>query len=360
MSAQVLQPASVVVLDSVAASIGIVGLVLIACVLAAVARYRSQLTPEMRRSSRTFDWTLITMLASSLVHALVITVENILTAIVNESPSIQDLYYGMSISGAVSVVVIYMTLFVLTGSNVLLAMERLWLVKHMTSVPAHWIYLLVAVTSISSTLVVASVAENATYQWDFAFMPFGMPPRMTKKQLISDLAPKEFMISKSLFLIAIAYIPVMAIVSVIFYARAYFAIASKFQQPVTAEHSLEYVSSSSRVDRNNSNASASPIYSQNPQSPTATTSSVSWTPPAMAILARCIAMGAGIFIFYLPTIAGIFITLTALRPEQQMPEGYLSACTILPALDTIWTPVVVLWCQANVRRVFFKMFRLKR
>ncbi|KAI8834373.1 hypothetical protein BJ741DRAFT_709694 [Chytriomyces cf. hyalinus JEL632] len=359
MSAQVLQPASVVVLDSVAASIGIVGLVLIACVLAAVARYRSQLTPEMRLSSRTFDWTLITMLASSLVHALVITVENILTAIVNESPSIQDLYYGMSISGAVSVVVIYMTLFVLTGSNVLLAMERLWLVKNMTSVPVHWIYLLTAVTSISSTLVVASVAENASYQWDFAFMPFGMPPRMTKKQLISDLVPKEFMVSKSLFLIAIAYIPAMAIVSVIFYARAYFAIASKFQQPITAEHSLEYVSTS-RIDRNNSNASGSPIYSQNPQSPTATTSSVSWTPPAMAILVRCVAMGAGILVFYLPTIAGIFITLTALRPEQQMPDWYLSACTILPALDTIWTPVVVLWCQANVRRVFFKMFRLKR
>ncbi|KAJ3236921.1 hypothetical protein HDU81_010181 [Chytriomyces hyalinus] len=358
-SAQVLQPASVVVLDSVAASIGIVGVVLVASVLAAVARYRSQLTPEMRRSTRTFDWTLITMLASSLVHALVITIENILTAIVNESPSIQDLYYGMTVSGAVSVAVTYMTLFVLTGSNVLLAMERLWLVKHMTSVPVHWIYLLAAVTCISSTLVVASVAENATYQWDFAFMPFGMPPRMHAKQLISDLRPTEFMTSKSLFLIAIAYMPVMAIVSVIFYARAYFAIVSKFQQPVTAEHSLEYVSTS-RVDRNNSNASGTPLYSQNPQSPTGTGSSVAWTPPAMAILVRCIAMGAGILVFYLPTIAGIFITLTALLPEKDMPEMYLNACTILPVLDTIWTPIVVLWCQANVRRVYFKMFRLKR
>ncbi|KAI8837635.1 hypothetical protein BJ741DRAFT_153406 [Chytriomyces cf. hyalinus JEL632] len=353
MSAQVLQPAKVVVLDSIAATIGTVGVVLIASVLAAVARYRRQLTPEMRVSSRTFDWTLITMLGSSLVHALIITIENILTAAVNESPSIQSLYYGgVSISGAVSVTLIYVTLFVLSGSNVLLALERLWLVTHMASVPTHWVCLVSGATCVSSALAVASVAAMPSYQWDFSFMPFGVPPRRYKRLPISDLLPKEFMICKSLFLIAIAYIPVMAVLSLILYARAYFAITSKFIQP--AEHSLEYVSSSSaRIDDNNTNASGSPIYSQNPQSG-------AWTPPAMTILVRCIAMGAGIFIFYLPTIAGIFITLTALRPEEDMPEWYLSACTILPALDTIWTPLVVLWCQANVRRVFLKMFRLKR
>ncbi|KAJ3263760.1 hypothetical protein HDU77_010037 [Chytriomyces hyalinus] len=360
MSAQVLQPASVVVLDSVAASIGAVGVVLIASVLAAVARYRRQLTPEMRVSSRTFDWTLITMLASSLVHALIITIENILTAAVNESPSIQSLYYGVSVSGAVSVTLVYVTLFVLSGANVLLALERLWLVTRLASVPVRWVLLVAGATCVSAALAVAAVAAMPSYQWDFSFMPFGMPPRTYKSLPISGLLPTEFMICKSLFLIAIAYIPVMAILSVILYARAYFAITSKFQQP--AEHGLEYVSSSPRIDRNNSNASSSPIYTQNPPSPatTPTAPSGAWTPPAMTILVRCIAMGAGIFIFYLPTIAGIFITLTALRPEEDMPEWYLSACTILPALDTIWTPLVVLWCQANVRRVFLKMFRLKR
>ncbi|KAJ3228615.1 hypothetical protein HDU81_006028 [Chytriomyces hyalinus] len=284
MSAQVLQPANVVVLDSIAASIGFVGVLLIASVLAAVARYRSQLTPE----TRTFDWTLITMLTSSLVHAFVITIENIATAAVNESPSLQTQFYGVSIAGAVSVTIEYVTLFVLTGSNVVLAMERLWLVTHMASVPAHWVYLVSAVTYFASTMLLASVAEMPT------------------------------------------------------------------------EHGLEYVPSSTGMDRNNSDASTSPMYKQTPQPPTTTALTRAWTPPAITILVRCIAMGAGIFIFYLPTIAGIFIFLTAMRAVEDMSDWYLSACTILPALDTIWTPLVVLWCQANVRRVFLKMFRLKR
>ncbi|KAJ3068176.1 hypothetical protein HDU98_008672 [Podochytrium sp. JEL0797] len=75
-----------------------------------------------------------------------------------------------------------------------------------------------------------------------------------------------------------------------------------------------------------------------------------------AVLLRCILMSLGLVVLYVPTIVCLFLRALA-HDGNTFPQDNLWVyfwLNVLPALDCLWTPVLVLWFQERYRQEFFE------
>ncbi|KAI8831075.1 hypothetical protein BJ741DRAFT_711693 [Chytriomyces cf. hyalinus JEL632] len=373
--------------NAVAAAVAVVGIPLSACVMAAVVKYRASLLEEMKRQTRNIDYAILSILVSAASISFLQSLENTLTNIKANG------ILGKVPSGYVLNAVSWLWLFALFSSNMALSMERLWLVRYSASVSAHYIAGIFGFTGLFYGVFVASVLvslKNASITWQGFLMPFFIPiehppyvhsqmwnnsqpnphnwnkshPLNTNQSLFENWSPsQDYQLTKTLFLAAISFFPITACITLFLYLSAYFTIRAavkvSIDGPTDSERASTELLAATTFRRTTNNEIPS---SQIPPSRAMPDSGTNGLPVSTrAIFIRCLVMSAGLLVFYIPTIAAA-LSIYSLIDNRSLFFGEHSfwvgaMCAVLPATDSIWTPVVVLWCQTGYRHVFFRMFR---
>ncbi|KAJ3263957.1 hypothetical protein HDU77_009607 [Chytriomyces hyalinus] len=370
------------VANAAAAVVGVTGILLSACVMVSVVKYRSRLLPEQRLHTRTIDFSILSILVSGMGVSFLQSMENTLTnmrasAVLNEVPS-----------GFVLNCVSWFCLFGLFLSNTVLSVERLWLVRRSASLDVRFVCVAAATALVFFGALVASVAvsstqyEDSPITWSGYLMPFFVPVEIpaTRDSSTNSLLPNSnnnsfpattntptvyynYQLTRALFLAAISFFPIAACTTLFAYFSAYFTIRAAVKSDsfagsergstellTTANPSTEDETAGTQqptipraVSGNSNNASASvPVHTR-------------------AIFIRCLVMSASLLVFYIPTVAAAFIVCIDRSFMYGKKNHWVGViCAVLPVTDSIWTPLVVLWCQAGYRQVFLRMFRNMR
>ncbi|KAJ3239214.1 hypothetical protein HDU81_006319 [Chytriomyces hyalinus] len=263
------------------------------------------------------------ILFATLVHGLLMATVNIVWVVNVGVLNLPSARYFFVMSGYLLPIWVFM-------SNIRLALERLWLVQYSKDVRCAYVYLVYgAGLAWSSFFVAAFVLLNDAPDW--LFWPFSMPG--SKDRLINTL-----------FLTGMAIFPVSCLIIVAIYVRLYLVTAS-----VLSAARSEMIES----DIQSSNASCSSMHvdesRKEMQDAVAATVAQQRT-----VFVRCVVMAAGTVVLYLPTIVYVMVRVAVVPDAENMDDGNAWLCivlNVLPALDVLYTPMLVFWFQPELRRL---------
>ncbi|KAI8845707.1 hypothetical protein BJ741DRAFT_585566 [Chytriomyces cf. hyalinus JEL632] len=352
-----------------------------------VVKYRSGLLPEQRMHTRTIDFSILSILVSGMGVSFLQSMENTLTnmqvsAVLNEVPS-----------GFVLNCVSWFCLFWLFLSNMVLSVERLWLVRHSASVGVRFVCVAAATVLVFFSAVVASVAvsstdyENSPITWSGYLMPFFVPVEYPefgayRRRYPSDSSDSNssfpaafdtntpathynYQLTRGLFLAAISFFPIAACTTLFAYFSAYFTIraAVKSDSFAGSERGSTEIRTTATLARSTEDETADAQQPTIPRAVSGNSNNVTSGVPVQtrAIFIRCLVMSASLLVFYIPTVVAAFIVCIDRSFMDAKKNDWVGViCAVLPSTDSIWTPLVVLWCQAGYRQVFLRMFRNMR
>ncbi|KAJ3030255.1 UNVERIFIED_CONTAM: hypothetical protein HDU68_009652 [Siphonaria sp. JEL0065] len=264
----------------------------------------------------------------------------------------------------------YLLVCLLFAVNLVLALERHWVIRYARSLSRQ------AVVGVMLSGVLAFGLFLATFVYSFLVscggtggmnVKFGRPFAMPGN-------PRNIIL-KTLFLTGMCYFPVVIVLIVGLYTSSYRLVSVLVQE----NYQMQMGDS---VDDDESVAHDSSISSNTNKQ-------------KRAVLLRCTLMSIGCLLFYAPTIVAIFVDRLSPLPSTgssstgstngtassnstkpgtvvsvtftkfnctvvtDVPEATLLVpiATILPALDVIWTPLLILWVQTLHRTIFFKFLR---
>ncbi|KAJ3228818.1 hypothetical protein HDU78_009519 [Chytriomyces hyalinus] len=263
------------------------------------------------------------ILFATLVHGLLMATVNTVWVINVGVLSLPWARYFFAMSG-------YLLPIWLFTSNIRLALERLWLVQYSKSLRCAYVYMVHAAgLAWSSFFVAAFVLLNDAPDW--LFWPFSMPG--SKDRLINTL-----------FLTGMAIFPVSCVTIVAIYVRLYLVTAS-----VLSAARSEMIES----DIQSSNDSCSSMHMD--ESRKETQDAVAATVKQQkTVFARCVLMAAGTVVLYVPTIVYVMVRVLVAPDGENMDDSNVWLCivlNVLPALDVLYTPMLIFWFQPEVRRL---------
>ncbi|ORY37401.1 hypothetical protein BCR33DRAFT_721444 [Rhizoclosmatium globosum] len=265
----------------------------------------------------------------------------------------------------VSVIVGYFLACALFCVNLVLALERHSVIRNARSLSKTVLVFVYAFTLLAFSLFVAAfylANKNSCASTGGFNMRFGRPFAMPGPNVPTI---------KALFLAGLCYFPIVTLVILIIYADSYRLVAILVQENYDMQMEGGSISDQDQDDSLSSNT----------------------TKQKRNVLIRCVIMSVGVLLFYAPTIVLIFIdrlnqaaappaaftvsanaTVPANVTTAVLSTGVIANCsaaasasdpsdswqyavtTILPALDLFWTPLLILWVQAQHRGVFIKYF----
>ncbi|KAJ3390683.1 hypothetical protein HDU80_011191 [Chytriomyces hyalinus] len=342
------------VANAAAAVVGVTGILLSACVVVSVVKYRSRLLPEQRLHTRTIDFSILSILVSGMGVSFLQSVENTLTnmrasAVLNEVPS-----------GFVLNCVSWFCLFGLFLSNTVLSVERLWLVRRSASVDVRFVCVAAATALVFFGALVASVAVSATqYEdspitWSGYLMPFFVPVEIpaTRDSSTGALLPNSnssfpatvaltntptvyynYQLTRALFLAAISFFPIAACATLFAYFSAYFTIRAAVKSDSFAgpERGSTELLTTATLNTSTEDETAGTQQPTIPRAMSGNSNNASAGVPVhtRAIFIRCLVMSASLLVFYIPTVAAAFIVCIdrsfMYAIAQQLLSDYSSA-----------------------------------
>ncbi|KAJ3233003.1 hypothetical protein HDU81_002570 [Chytriomyces hyalinus] len=288
--------------------------------------------------------TIFALLVSSLYNGLVILSSSALTLADKLTPliggpdgcnsslelSAKEIYsrFALVVFGYLGIVVFFCT-------SVVLALERYWVIRFGKSVSSYVIWIVSGVGLVFYGVIMASFAVayvNATYNGGFILKyarPFAMPG--TPSLLV-----------KALFLTGLAFFPVCIVFILAVYAKSYLLVARVVDNSVLVSVS----ESESEEERKWLGIRAK-----------------------RGVLIRCTLMSIGCLLFYAAIIAFMFAfkvnqvggrRSAGRRVGDASCKGAVNSSwdvvlsVLLPTLDILWTPVLILWVQGLHRTYFLR------
>ncbi|KAI9346455.1 hypothetical protein BDR26DRAFT_855614 [Obelidium mucronatum] len=262
----------------------------------------------------------------------------------------------------------YLLVCLLFSANLALALQRHWVIRFARSLSRNAVLAvyfsgLVAFSLFLAAFILAvQVSCVGTGGMNLRFgRPFALPGN-----------PKNLVV-KGLFLAGMCYFPLVIALIVALYASSYRRVSVLVQE----NYQMQLGELDDAMDDEDRAASISS--STNKQKRT--------------VLLRCTLMSIGCLLFYAPTIVSIFVdrlsplgsttssstnsnsttsapkngtlgaTISKFCPTFNPNEAKVESSwqypvtTILPALDVIWTPLLILWVQKVHRNVYTKFLR---
>ncbi|KAI9346106.1 hypothetical protein BDR26DRAFT_855869 [Obelidium mucronatum] len=232
-------------------------------------------------------------------------------------------------------------------TNTVLAFERHWVIRYSRSLSYRAILIIVAIGALFfsflvSAFVIASANSITGSGFNFHFgRPFAMPGNRSNTRIMV------------LFMLGMSYFPLSILVIIGVYMNSYRLISTVVDETYDM-HRID-CDNESQLDTVNSSSSKA----------------------KRRVLVRCALMGLGCLAFYFPTLFCIFwdrlsnmessgaadtkravannCTQSSSRSVAASPSWMYPTTTVLPALDVLWTPILILWVQAQHRLAFIKL-----
>ncbi|KAJ3231012.1 hypothetical protein HDU81_004093 [Chytriomyces hyalinus] len=288
--------------------------------------------------------TIFALLVSSLYNGLVILSSSALTLADNITPLIGgpdgcnanlELSAKEIVSRFTLVVFGYLGIFIFFCTSIVLALERHWVIRFGKSLSAYVIGIVYGVGLAFYCVIMAAFAVahiNSTYNGGFIFKyarPFAMPGSPS-------------LLVKTLFLTGLAFFPVSIVFILAVYARSYLLVAKVVDQNILVSTS----ESESEEERKWLGIRAK-----------------------RGVLLRCTFMSIGCLVFYAAIIGFMFAFKVnqvggrrpgARRASDASCNGAVNSSwdvvlsVLLPTLDILWTPVLILWVQGLHRTYFLR------
>ncbi|KAJ3251467.1 hypothetical protein HDU77_005855 [Chytriomyces hyalinus] len=288
--------------------------------------------------------TIFALLVSSLYNGLVILSSSALTLADGITPLIGgpdgcnanlELPAKEIMSRFTLVVFGYLGIFVFFCTSVVLALERHWVIRFGRSLSTHVIGIVYGIGLVFYCVIMAAftVAHiNSTYNGGFIFKyarPFAMPGSPS-------------LLVKTLFLTGLAFFPVSIVFILAVYARSYLLVAKVVDENVLVSTS----ESESEEERRWLGIRAK-----------------------RGVLLRCTLMSVGCLIFYAAIIGFMFAfklnqgsgrrsgsrrASNASCKEAVNSSWDVVLSVLLPTLDILWTPALILWVQGMHRTYFLR------
>ncbi|KAJ3134358.1 hypothetical protein HK100_003662 [Physocladia obscura] len=333
------------------AGIAVIGAMLNACVLVSLVRHWRELNSKnsgntndnnlknnniSESSSRTnIVFIVVVMLGVSMLHGITIGmldefwVQTAITEWTEDAPGVLD-----TLSTAIALSSLsYLLLTTLFSANLLLALERHCVVRYKHPIPRRLV-IAVFVLGLCFAALFAAAFAIAPDGASWTFLPLTKPCTWDPELEVCTLSTSQAII----FSIGLSYFPLATIATCAIYENTYFLIATVFDVPPP-----DLVQNTSRtIDEIINNQSArNPIIQNNIKI-------------QKAALVRCVLMSIGLVIFYLPTIALIFASIASetIALNIATNNNLVATITILPSLDPLWTPFVILAFQNDIWTVF--------
>ncbi|KAJ3250189.1 hypothetical protein HDU77_006911 [Chytriomyces hyalinus] len=213
----------------------------------------------------------------------------------------------------------YLFLTGIFATNLLLALERYWRIRHNCMLPNRYVACVVAGAAFYAVFFIASFSLPGV-QCRWTFLPFAKP---CKKVNGWSCRTKYTDTSTILYLLGLSGFILSTIVVGVVYENSYFHIATLSEQQFDTEHQSER----KKADET--------------------------THLQRAVLVRCLLMSIGLVIFYFPSLMMVILTIfkpTLFDDLSNLQWAWLiSFMSVIPALDPLWTPVLVLICQEDFR-----------
>ncbi|KAJ3256731.1 hypothetical protein HDU77_002985 [Chytriomyces hyalinus] len=294
-------------------------LAVIACALVLVPLLRDR---EARFKTSGITRTVTHILIATLLHGTLMAIVNT-TWVVNVAALNLP---GPRIFFAVAGYLLPIWLFM---SNIRLGLERLWLVQYSQNLPSAFVYSIYGVgLSWSGFFVAAFSLLNDAPDW--VYWPFSMPG--STNPLVNIL----FETGMSIF-------PASCIAITAIYIRIYLVTAS-----ILSAARSDILESSTQCS-GSSNCSIE-CSKQKTYLAIATTVKQQQT-----VLIRCAMMAVGIVVLYVPTIIFVMVRVSVAPGAEELEDSsawVFVLLNILPALDVLYTPLLILWFQPEIRWLF--------
>ncbi|KAJ3083367.1 hypothetical protein HDU99_010449, partial [Rhizoclosmatium hyalinum] len=192
--------------------LALIGVVLNLVVLTSVYRHRISL---LYTAANNLTWIMTLMMATSVLNGIFV-------AAVNES-LVQDTIG--EVPGDVVCSIGYLLLFILFSCNLLLSLERHWLVKHQTRLPWYWVVGTGCIFIPFWVCVVVSFYLSDDTNWDIS--PLGFPTSDTDDGYYFDYRHSYGV----LFLVGLSFFPIVSLAICAIYENTYFLIADIYDEP---------------------------------------------------------------------------------------------------------------------------------
>ncbi|KAJ3062664.1 hypothetical protein HDU98_001469 [Podochytrium sp. JEL0797] len=232
----------------------------------------------------------------------------------------------------------YFLVTLLFAVNLVLALERFWVIRFARSLSRTVIVLVYSSAAVVLGLFVAAfvISSKVSCQRVGGFnMKFGRPFAMPGN-------PRNPVV-KTLFISAMMYFPLVIVAIFVVYGLSYRHVAMLVQENFELQ---------TKESSDDASLDSDPVKQRR------------------GVLIRCTLMSAGCLLFYAPTIVSIFADrFNYIPPLPPSTSGTINTCpnvtdasnswqypvtTILPALDVLWTPFLILWVHTQHRAVFLK------
>ncbi|KAI8619330.1 hypothetical protein BC830DRAFT_792250 [Chytriomyces sp. MP71] len=216
----------------------------------------------------------------------------------------------------------YVILTVIFSSNLLLAIERLSIIRYKSALTLRTIGTVCVMGVTVSTLFVSSfILANGGVSW-MAF-PFPVPCNDPDACTIAATSAPTI-----LFVIGLAYYVLTSVAVCVCYENSYFCVQDLFEK--AAGHDVD-----SRVARN-------------------------FAKLQRKVLLRCIALSIGLVLFYIPDIVIVVMAVFAPDSFDGMSNLAMTAMlclvTFVPTFDPLWTPILVVLCQEDFKGALLEDF----
>ncbi|KAJ3391228.1 hypothetical protein HDU84_006292 [Entophlyctis sp. JEL0112] len=323
--------------------IAVVGAVLNGALLASAVRHRA--TIIIGRSAVSLLIAII--LALSLLLAVLSAVLNELWVYSVTAPGVDNLFDSLLYTEGVDTTLsslVYLVLHALFSANLLLALERHWLVRFGKSVSKITMWLVFAVgtifacfTSASLFLSVSSTSNTPHHMCvlifglfvqtgvDWGWLPLGKPYQNVTNSY--EIAPMQ----STLFLMGLSYFPLAAVAICFVYENTYFQIATIFENCVELEESVP--DNNLDLDKRSCPSSQHNVAIQR------------------AALVRCVLMSVGLVVWYCPSIIALIASVVDENIEMWVNEYIWTIVLfgVMPSFDAMWTFLVIMLFQPDFR-----------
>ncbi|ORY50569.1 hypothetical protein BCR33DRAFT_847016 [Rhizoclosmatium globosum] len=325
--------------------------------------------PPKKCSAMVLDRIIFVILIIVSISAIIVLASNILnlTTVLTALPGGPELNPNIRFSDtevAVRYILCfsgYATVVALFCANTILAFERYSVIRYSKSlslkaIAAIVLPSLVFFACLVTSFILAKIKSCTGSGLNFHYgRPFAMPGNRSNHVI------------QRYFLVGICYFPISIVIIFGVYLASYRIIAKIVDETYEIHHTPDF---------DESQETSSSIESATKKQ-------------KVAVLIRCALMGFGSLAFYLPTIIIIFLDrLSPVTPQnswkrQNEAENFnltlaskgcsvtgtsnftdhswfYPVTTILPAIDVLWTPVLILWLQMQHRLVFFRFLKAIR